>query len=123
MSTEDRLPTGQPDVVEPSSVEFGDPVEHDAEVYDREHVVAGVRWALVEYAPGSGRAGWCTQPHMGYLIAGELEYEFEDGRSPLHLTAGSGFALPAWPGHAGRNHGRETARLFIIDALVSGASA
>jgi quercetin dioxygenase-like cupin family protein len=120
MSSEGRLPTPESEAHEPSLIMFGDPVEHDAGVRDREHVFNDVRWATVEYAPGSGRAGWCTQPHMGYVISGELEYSFEDGRSPLRLTAGDGFALPSRPGHAGHNRGREPARLFIIDALVDG---
>jgi quercetin dioxygenase-like cupin family protein len=105
--------------VQPSVIAFGEPVEHDIGVQDREQVWSNVRWALVEYAPGTGREGWCTQPHMGYVISGELEYAFEDGRPDLRLTAGEGFALPSRPGHAGRNHGDEPARLFIIDALVS----
>jgi quercetin dioxygenase-like cupin family protein len=105
---------------EPSVITFGGPVEHDANVRDHECMVNGVRWALVEYAPGSAREGWCTQPHMGYVIAGELEYSFEDGRAPLQLEAGNAFALPSRPGHAGHNHGSEPARIFIIDALVSG---
>jgi quercetin dioxygenase-like cupin family protein len=106
--------------VKPTVITFGEPVEHDANVRDRESVVDGVRWAMVEYAPGSGREGWCTQPHMGYVISGELEYEFEDGRSVLELRAGDAFALPSQPGHAGRNRGSAPARIFIIDALASG---
>lgn len=105
--------------VEPSVIAFGDPVEHDADVLDREYAFNGVRWALVEYAPGSGRDGWCTQPHMGYVISGKLEYRFEDGRPAMELSAGDGFALPPWPSHAGHNSGSEPARIFIIDALVS----
>lgn len=110
----------QPEAVEPRVITFGEPVEHDANVRDREYVFNDVRWALVEYAAGSGREGWCTQPHMGYLIAGQLEYSFEDERPPLRLSAGDAFALPSWPAHAGRNDGSDPARLFIIDALASG---
>lgn len=109
----------QPDSVEPSVISFGDPVEHDAGVRDREHVLSNVRWALVEYTPGSRREGWCTQPHMGYVISGELEYSFEDGRPPLTLNAGEAFVLPSSPAHAGHNGGAEPARIFIIDALAS----
>ena len=107
-------------MVEPTVITFGEPVEHDTDVRDRECVVEGVRWAFVEYAPGSGRAGWCTQPHMGYVISGELEYRFEDGRPALQLAGGDAFALPSQPGHAGRNRSSEPARIFIIDALASG---
>jgi hypothetical protein len=55
---------------------------------------------------------------MGYVISGALEYSFQDGRPPLEIAAGQAFALPASPGHAGRNDGGEPARLFIIDALA-----
>lgn len=121
MSPRDDLADGPANPMEPSVVAFDvNPVEHDVGVRDRERAIGDVRWALVEYAPGARRDGWCTQPHMGYLIAGELEYVFEDGRTPLRLRAGNGFILPALPGHAGRNHGSEPARLFIIDALATG---
>ena len=45
----------QPEAVEPRVITFGEPVEHDANVRDREYVFNDVRWALVEYAAGSGR--------------------------------------------------------------------
>src|SRR5579859_3650267 len=112
---------GEPEAVQPSLITFGEPVEHDPAVRDGECVFNDVRWALVEYAPGSRREGWCTQPHMGYVISGKLEYLFEDGRDALQLTAGDGFALPPRPGHAGHNHGSQPAWLFIIDALAAGA--
>jgi quercetin dioxygenase-like cupin family protein len=122
MSSESHSPGGQPERVDPSVITFGDPVEHDANVRDREQMFNNVRWALVEYGPGAGRAGWCTQPHMGYVVSGALEYEFEDERPALRVTAGEGFALPPWPAHAGRNRGSEPARLFIVDALASGTT-
>ncbi len=120
MSTEPDSSIERPEGAGPSVITFGDPVEHDANVHDYERVFNDVRWALVEYAPGSRREGWCTQPHMGYVISGELEYSFEDGRPALQVTAGNGFALPPQPGHAGRNHGSEPARIFIVDALATG---
>jgi quercetin dioxygenase-like cupin family protein len=120
MSTEADTSAGRPEAEEPSVITFGDPVEHDANVRDHERVFNDVRWALVEYAPGSRREGWCTQPHMGYVISGELEYSFEDGRPALRVSAGNAFALPPRPGHAGHNHGSVPARIFIIDALSSG---
>lgn len=123
MSTTNGPSADQPDALAPTVIAFGDPVEHDVNVRDREHVFNGVRWALVEYAPGASRDGWCTEPHMGYVISGELEYQFEDGRLPLHLHAGDAFALPPHPGHAGRNHGSESARIFIIDALAGAIDA
>jgi hypothetical protein len=109
-------------MTEPRAIDFSaaDPVSHDAGVHDREADVAGTRWALVEYSPGSGRADWCDTPHAGYVVSGTLAYDFEDGREPLLLTAGDGFALPEAPRHRGRNEGAEPTRLFIIDALPAG---
>ena len=92
-------------------------VEHDPDVRDIEQVIDGVRWALVEYAPSAGRTKWCDSPHSGYVVDGELQYEFEDGSPEMRVAAGEAFRLPAAPGHRGRNDGSKPARLFIIDAL------
>ena len=94
-----------------------DPVSHDRGVTDRELEVDGTRWALVTYLPGEGREAWCDVPHAGYVVVGEISYSFEDGRDPLVVGAGEGFALPPAPRHRGRNEGVEPARLFLIDAL------
>ena len=104
-------------MTEPRKIEFAAPVSHDTDVFDAEADVDGTRWALVEYAPGAGRADWCETPHVGYLLSGTLTYSFEDGRDPLHLQPGDGFALPEAPRHRGRNEGDEPAKLFLIDAL------
>jgi quercetin dioxygenase-like cupin family protein len=88
-------------------------------VLDREADVAGTRWALVEYSPGSGREGWCETPHGGYVVSGAITYSFEDDREPLVVGSGEAFALPAAPRHRGSNEGEEAARLFLIDALPS----
>lgn len=98
-------------------------MSHDTGVEDRELTVDGVRWALVEYAPGRGRAGWCSTPHCGFVVSGAIRYEFEDGSEPLIIATGNGFALPPAPGHRGRNDGTEPATLFIIDVLPASDSA
>jgi len=95
----------------------GAAAEHDPDVRDIEQVIDGVRWALVEYAPRAGRTEWCDSPHSGYMLNGELQYEFEDGSPELRVAGGQAFRLPAAPAHRGRNHGSQPARLFIIDAL------
>jgi quercetin dioxygenase-like cupin family protein len=94
-----------------------EPVCHDAGVLDREAEVAGVRWALVEYAPGAGRLDWCETPHSGYVVSGAITYSFEDGREPLRIGPGEAFVLPEAPRHRGSNAGAEPVRLFIIDAV------
>jgi quercetin dioxygenase-like cupin family protein len=92
-------------------------VSHDPGVSDREAVVAGTRWALVEYSPGAGRREWCDTPHSGYVVDGAITYRFDDGSDPLVIGPGGAFALPEQPRHRGTNEGEEPARLFIIDAL------
>jgi hypothetical protein len=99
------------------------PVSHDAGVEDRECIVDGVRWALVEYSPGHGRAAWCSTPHCGYVVSGAVRYEFEDDGEPLIIAAGNGFALPSAPAQRGRNDGSEPASLFLIDALPASGAA
>jgi quercetin dioxygenase-like cupin family protein len=103
-------------MTEPHKIEFGAPVSHDTGVLDSEAEVDGTRWALVEYAPGAGRADWCETPHSGYVLSGTLTYTFENGREPLLLGAGDAFVLPPEPRHRGRNDGTEPARLFLLDA-------
>jgi quercetin dioxygenase-like cupin family protein len=106
-------------MTDPRTVDLAaaDPVSHDPGVVDREVEIDGTRWALVEYSPGEGREGWCDVPHAGYVVSGEITYAFEDGRDPLIVRSGEGFALPPAPQHRGRNQGTEPARLFLIDAV------
>ena len=106
-------------MTEPRRIDFSalEPTFHDEGVGDRETDVDGTRWALVEYAPGHGRADWCDTPHSGFVVGGTLTYAFEDGREPLTLAPGEAFVLPEQPRHRGRNAGEEPVRLFIIDAL------
>jgi quercetin dioxygenase-like cupin family protein len=73
------------------------------------------RWAIVEYEPGAAREEWCTDGHWGYVLAGRIEYEFDDGSEPLAAARGEGFFLAAGSGHRGRNPGAEVTRLFLID--------
>jgi quercetin dioxygenase-like cupin family protein len=106
-------------MIDPRVIELAaaEAASHDPGVLDREAAVAGTRWALVEYAPGSGRQDWCDTPHAGYVVSGTIAYSFEDGRERLLVSSGEAFALPAAPRHRGANEGAEPVRLFIIDAL------
>lgn len=85
----------------------------------REVEVAGARWAIVEYGEGAGREEWCEEDHRGFVLSGEIEYQFDDGREPLRAAAGEAFLLPsAAPGagaHRGRNPAPGPTRLFLID--------
>ena len=85
----------------------------------REVDVGGARWATVEYGEGVGREDWCEEGHRGYVLRGEIEYEFDDGSVPLRAKEGEAFLLPPAPlgggGHRGRNLAAGPTRLFLID--------
>jgi hypothetical protein len=85
----------------------------------KETVLDGSRWAVVEYSEGIGREEWCEEGHRGYVISGEIEYEFDDGREPLRASQGEAFLLPPAAlgsgAHRGRNTARKPTRLFLID--------
>ena len=85
----------------------------------REMEVSGARWATVEYTPGASRAEWCEEGHRGYVLAGEIEYEFDDGSAPLGTKEGEPFPIPLASLGGGAHRGRDLAqgptRLFLID--------
>ena len=85
----------------------------------REVDVGGARWATVEYGEGVGREDWCEEGHRGYVLRGEIEYEFDDGSAPLRAKEGEAFLLPRAPSGGGAHRGRNLAagptRLFLID--------
>ena len=94
------------------AVEWAD---DQADIHSRAAQALGQRWAIVEYEAGAKRGEWCLDGHRGYVLAGRIEYEFDDGSAPLSVGQGEGFFLAAGTGHRGRNPGGETARLFLID--------
>lgn len=85
------------------------------DIHSRAENALGQRWAVVEYEAGAAREEWCTDGHRGYVLAGQIEYEFDDGSAPLHVDEGQGFYLDGGTGHRGRNPGGVATRLFLID--------
>lgn len=81
----------------------------------RELVIEERRWALVEYAPGAHRDEWCRDGHLGVVCCGQIEYEFEDGGSPVAGSQGDAFTLSTGRGHRGRNPGETVTVLLVID--------
>ena len=85
----------------------------------REAEVEDKRWAIVEYGEGAHREDWCEEGHRGYVVSGEIEYEFDDSREPLRASQGEAFFLPPAVLGSGAHRGRNTApsptRLFLID--------
>ena len=103
------------------SVPFGrmDWADEAPGIRTREAEVAGARWAVVEYEQEAGREDWCEEGHRGYVVSGEIEYRFDDGRAPLRASEGEAFLLPPAPlgggAHRGRNVAPGPTRLFLID--------
>lgn len=85
----------------------------------RETEVEGSRWAIVEYGAGVSRKDWCEEGHRGFVVSGEIEYRFDDGREPLRARAGEAFFLPPARREAGAHQGRNPSavptQLFLID--------
>ena len=81
----------------------------------REAHVDGRRWAIVEYAAGARREEYCLDGHAGYVLEGEIEYEFSDGDPPMVVSQGDAFTLATGRGHRGRNTRDSSSRLFLID--------
>ena len=85
------------------------------DIHSRAIPALGQRLAIVAYEPGAAREEWCTDGHRGYVLDGQIVYEFDDGSEPLPLARGQGFYLAAGTGHRGSNSGGSTTRLFLID--------
>lgn len=108
-------------MTEPREIPFEDiPWSDDAPgIRAREANVEGARWAIVEYAEGAGREEWCEEGHRGFVLGGEIQYQFDDGRPPLTAGAGDAFLLPHAVSGSGAHRGRNLAsgptRLFLID--------
>ena len=104
-----------------TSVPFGEMewTEDAPGIRARETEVDGARWAVVEYDEGVGREEWCEEGHRGYVVEGEIVYEFDDGREPLRASEGEAFLLPPATlgagAHRGRNLSSGPTRLFLID--------
>jgi hypothetical protein len=106
---------------EPRNVPFGelDWTDDASGIRAGEAEVGGKRWATVEYGEGAHREDWCEEGHRGYVVSGEIEYEFDDDREPLRASQGEAFLLPTAVLGSGAHRGRNTApmptRLFLID--------
>jgi quercetin dioxygenase-like cupin family protein len=94
----------------------GSPWEDEAPgIRSRSSNVEGARWAVVEYAPGARREEWCTEGHRGFVLAGAIRYDFDDGTDAIEAAEGQAFLLPDGQGHRGTNRADGATRLFLID--------
>jgi hypothetical protein len=104
-------------VSDPTAVQFERMEWHDDApgIRTQETTVDGSRWAMVEYGVGVGRSDWCLDGHRGFVVSGDIEYEFEHGPSPVRARTGQAFLLPGGIAHRGRNLADEPTLLFLID--------
>jgi quercetin dioxygenase-like cupin family protein len=116
MSAQPPSPFERNAVIALQSVDWADDVPG---IKARETQADGRRWAIVEYAPHARREEWCLDGHAGFVLAGQVEYEFSEDEPPLLVSEGEAFTLATGRGHRGRNTGDSAARLFLIDDPAS----
>lgn len=66
---------------------------------------------ILELQPGFEEAHWCYKGHVGYVITGRIEIEFEDETQVF--DAGEAIVLPSAVGHKARASSKVT--LFLVD--------
>ena len=69
---------------------------------------------LVEFAREFVEEDWCTKGHIGYLLEGEMEIDFDGTR--VSVKVGDGILIPA--GVQSRHRARilsEIARLILVE--------
>lgn len=100
----------------PRKVSFSalDPAPEAPGIASETTEIGGNRWARVRYEPDVLREEWCDEGHEGFVLEGDITYEFEDGTESLPLVAGEAFSLPGARVHRG-TAGAQGALLFIID--------
>lgn len=52
---------------------------------------------LVEFTHGFVEPDWCLRGHVGYVLAGDLDVDFDGALE--HFTAGDGVFIPAGDAH------------------------
>ena len=66
---------------------------------------------ILELQPGFQETQWCYKGHIGYVITGAIEVEFESDSQ--QFQAGDVIVLPAAIGHKAKSIGKTT--LFLVD--------
>jgi hypothetical protein len=74
----------------------------------------GWRWS-VDVRPIAGTSS-CQVPHVGYVLAGRMRIELDDGRA-AEIEAGDGFVCP--PGHDAWTLGEEACVLIDLAGMAS----
>jgi quercetin dioxygenase-like cupin family protein len=74
------------------------------------------RIRFIEFAPGVTDPDWCAKAHVGYLLSGSLEIEFEDGTEVF--APGNVLAIAAGDMHRAKVV-EGPVRLFLVDERVT----
>jgi quercetin dioxygenase-like cupin family protein len=75
------------------------------------------RLRLVEFSRGFVEPDWCLKGHIGYVLEGEMDVNF-DG-TLVHYSAGDGILIP--PGPANKHKATistEVVRLFLVEDIL-----
>ena len=81
------------------------------------HRGPGVQLRLVEFSTGFVEADWCTRGHVGYVLDGRMEVDF-DGTLEV-FQAGDGLVIPASDAH--RHKAKiltDTVSLFLVERVA-----
>jgi quercetin dioxygenase-like cupin family protein len=116
MSAETPTPFAHNAVITLQSTAWADDVPG---IRAREIHEEGRRWAIVEYAPHARREEWCLDGHAGFVLEGQVEYEFSDDEEAMVVSEGDAFTLATGRGHRGRNTRDSASTLFLIDDPAS----
>jgi len=84
-------------------------------------LIPGTRVRLVQFSPGFRQTTWCERDHVGYVLEGEMQTEFEGGRT-IAFRAGDGIVIPAGCKHRSANVGEGPVTLFVVEKLGGGHS-
>jgi arsenate reductase (thioredoxin) len=87
-----------------------------AGVRAKSQIIGSQQLRLVEFTRDLDHPHWCQTGHIGYVLEGELEIEFEHGA--LTFRTGDGISIPAGSGDQHRPRAvSDVVRLIFVEAL------
>ena len=73
---------------------------------------ADPRVSMLQFDPGFADPNWCVNAHIGVVLSGSIELEYEDSREVY--CEGDAFVIDRGTRHRARNSGTSPVRLFIV---------
>ena len=74
----------------------------------------GKQLRLVEFTPDFVEHDWCVRGHVGIVLHGQFEIDFQD--RTIIYPEGSGIFIPAGTRHIGK-HRSPVVRLFLVEEV------